>query len=475
MSAKYPSFIAVYRDSPKDDFIVKYYICKCGNIDEDLSQDNHHACKKCGNRDYLPMDRDTLNFKDSLYKRDKNTKDYCVLHIKEQWTFDFQAWKPKYTREITRFTLNKREALRCATIGVIRRVSINGEDTKLINENISSFDIDYDSAMRKISTCYLGKELVEECANTEECMAYLIFWSNVPSLYGNRDVRFIATAYSDKLLQELKIRQAKTLKDIADTIVGEKDKKILKRLVYEKLKIYRIKNLFGVETGLYNPVWDYEVCRVFSNHDNIYSLLSLEWDEHLWYGNIDPIPKLLTLYGENRVTRFLVDNHKKNRELLQDTMTLLRGVAIYDKEWVGKGRFLKKHHLKLKPLHDELVKLRWMPHDYENIVFKYPMRWLAYSLKVDDYSFRLPIDRDELESYGQKLSNCLGAYLENIMYGYGFVVGMFLDDKLINALYLSHRLELLEYSGKYNNEPTQKEKQTIFKYHRAIRKIKNSS
>lgn len=456
-----------------DDHNCFTFICQCGQTDERVVAHHidkslfEHTCTHCGNGEYAKSLNDKLYIR--MYTKDnqhKNPEKYQVVHVEEHGSFNYLTYQPEQHQTITVLSVKH------------KRFNISKWETKDGCQFEEKFANEKDMRERLPNRDHplglfffhiFGEEVVNMASDYGELKELLEIGLEIPALWGKTEL-FHLNLTENGMLYILKDNQVKSLEEIAESIIIGRREKSLRRHIFEKMKLYQLAHRFDKENR-YDPAWDHAVSISFSNINHVRSLIGIDWRYH---GFIDGQSQaeifefLIEIFGEKQVAQFYVNNYIKQPSFTSDTSMLIR-MCLY-KSKMHLKEVLTREKLKLKPLHDALVKLNHTL-EHENIQFCYPDTWQSFQMNFCGYKFCLPKDSRGLEMYGRVLHNCLSGYRYSIRDQYKLAIGMFKNGKLKNALMFDSELNLIEYKADYNEDPHEEDEKIIHLYHQKIFEI----
>ena len=200
----------------------------------------------------------------------------------------------------------------------------------------------------------------------------------------------------------------------------------------------------------------------FKNNDNLLSLIrgarfylfqyeyaGVQVNERRLSTIAQIIKRMLKVTPENQVVKKINSFDDCNRYEFEDMINMYENLKRIKKEYLKMVNW----HGTFIDIHDDLSKLVTKI-EYENQEIHYDEKDYKLIEQIDDYSFDLAKDTNQLVEIGQKMGICVGGYRNVALSGYSKIIHVKNEDKYVGCIELSKEYSLRQAKAKYNNMMT---------------------
>jgi len=199
----------------------------------------------------------------------------------------------------------------------------------------------------------------------------------------------------------------------------------------------------------------YVISRTFKDVNNMITILNNDFLRRESFSKfslefyIYIIDFFINLYEEKRIAYLLntIYNNKNSKfNLWLDSIEILK--IIYDIPNYSISDDFKKTKLNIDSIHGECIRVQRKV-DEDNVLFQYSEIDLKTQTNYNDLTFKLPIDKHELNEWANQLHNCMAMYSQYIIQQQTLIYGVFIDGIIKYAVRITNK-KIIEMKGKYN-------------------------
>ena len=267
-----------------------------------------------------------------------------------------------------------------------------------------------------------------------------------------------------------RFKEFPTVQEMLLHILNHRTEKSLKKAMFQSYKR-------SMETRReYNILPDYIFTRQIADRNHLKRLIELpmEIKHRLFLGyTYHEIAFFLDFlkhtYNEKSIVRLFesirVTPHNTYVDIVKDTLRMFYGEA---------AQLISEHFVRVAPdfqkLHDEFIRINAMRkviRRRRQIVFDYLDNDRKAQTTVEELTYRLPQDSQQLHEWAQVMYNCMYGYASAIGKGESLIYGVFREDVLQYAIEI-HRHEIVQALGRYNARIIESDRDAIDRWFQKI-------
>lgn len=463
---------------------LHHLLCTYGQTDQFgsmISTTHHpdHRCSRCGNTHYL--DSTMFRYQPKVIRWSKFYWETEKIKTNKAWIVRAYAVIPVFDTKSQKIVREK-IILSSIQLGfdgeespgrsavIIRGKLVYNDFEKprklqdLIEAEISSMLIDFVLENPIPEIAWIRPSHLERLKKMRMKLTFLGFFLSAPYLKEEDFFYWMDTAELTGRFKEFP-----TVKEMLLHILNHRTEKSLKKAIFQS---YRK----SIETRReYNILPDYIFARQIADRNHLKRLieLPLEIKHRLFLGyTYHEIAFFLNFlnraYDERSIVRLFESIRATPRnsyvDIIQDTLQMFHGEA---------ARFISEHFVRVAPdfqkLHDEFIRINIMRKviSRRQIVFDYLDNDRKAQTTVEELTYRLPQNSQQLHEWSQVMHNCMYGYASAIEKGESLIYGVFREEALQYAVEI-RRHRIVQALGRYNARIIEEDRNAIDRWFQKV-------
>jgi len=431
-------------------YIIETYLCSCGNTDfiiKNPQQKLNYACAKCDNTRFYDANGAWRNVSHFLYQN---------LNLEISYEYDIQSDEN---------VISSNYIIKIPT-------SIDFFNHKVIysKKPVHSFTLTIDGVMQENYSLRFNQKILAQLKNNLVQYIHQNSSFNIPDSGGkNLTLPMVEFFLKNKHLKDFDFyywsdisqlqKKEMHIDDALKLISNYPKAKSVKKAVYQNYQEQLNDN------GKFHSVFMEVFCKNIKDVNILKKLLQLKLESSI-NNNVkkDGISEIIVFlkrhYSEKQLLKLFSSNElNSSNYLFSDTVSEF----LYSKDIIENG--FKKVACKIQVLHDEFV--RYSREERYEYTIDQKLSYLKEDMKpcvgINTYQVKLPKSGKELLYWADVLHNCMAGYFEMIKNHTTIIYCFFKEDILIFAVEIRDN-EVVQASGKYNANLTDKENQILTKW-----------